>query len=345
MVNRLWIPLLASLALLLSACGESQEDPTVELDETERSVSDDEAVQGEEAPQAAENAANMPAPDEVEDEVESRQAAEEIERAEALDEGGSAGAQQQPMAGEEVQADEETLAADPEDALDEQSAMPGETTRSDVDDVIAETERRFEEAQRQLEQQFQEVESQTTELEPTESANFTEDWEVESSLPESTRRENDPDALDVDALIEDTERRFEAAQERLNQQFEELERERDSSVTDTAVNTDDQDAPTGSSEFNAGTTSDNTGSDDTGSENAGSENTGPDGTDVRETRSGIQGLSDGSNGEAEVLETESDINAEDTDVNGESNGAQAGETGTPSSSADERDLDSLNATQ
>lgn len=231
MTNRVWIPLLASLALVLSACSEPEEDPNVDLGEQESSVADDEVIQNEQAPAAAENAADMPEPAEIEDDVEARQAAEELEQAEALD---AQNAESEPMTGEEVQAGEETLAADPEEALSEESAMPGETTRSDVDDVIAETERRFEEAQRQLDQQFQEVERQSDQLDPVESTEFSDDWEVESSLPESARREPQGGALDVDELIEDTERRFEQAQQRLDEQFQELERE-SSQASDNVV--------------------------------------------------------------------------------------------------------------
>lgn len=221
MANRLWIPALAALALLLSACGDSQEEPTAAPEEGASSVSDDEVAQEEEAA-----AAEIPEPEVIEDEVEARQAAEELEQAEALRAENGDELTEQPDAGEEIQAGEDTLATDPEDALDEASAMPGETTRSDVDDVIAETERRFEEAQRRLEEQFQEVEQQSYSLEPMENDDLPASWETESSLPESSRLEDDLEATDVDALIEDTERRFEEAQRRLNEQFEEIERER-----------------------------------------------------------------------------------------------------------------------
>ena len=103
--------------------------------------------------------------------------------------------------------------------------MPGETTRSDVDDVIAETERRFEEAQRQLEQQFQEIEQQSPELTPMESDPIEPSWERDSNLPESSSLEGELEARDVDALIEDTERQFEEAQQRLEEQFQALENE------------------------------------------------------------------------------------------------------------------------
>lgn len=226
MANRVWIPALAAMALLLSACGDTQEDPTVTPDENSE-VADDETVIEEEAPAAAENAAEMPTPDEVEDEIEARQAAEELERAEALrEDGAEQSTDPTTEAREEVQAGEDTLAADPDDVLNEESAMPGEATRSDVDEMIAETERRFEEAQRRLEEQFQEVEQQAPTLEPMDDEDFSSSWDTESSLPEErTRLEDDLEATDVDALIEDTERRFEEAQKRLDEQYQEIENE------------------------------------------------------------------------------------------------------------------------
>ncbi|MDM7482234.1 MAG: hypothetical protein P3W96_009545 [Halomonas sp.] len=223
MVNRLWIPVLASLALLLSACGDSQEEANVAPEEPPATVTDEEGTATSAA--AQDDVQNeVPDPEEVEDAIEARQAAEQLEAAEAMREGDAS----EPGAPEanELQAGEETLGADPEEALDEASAMPGETTRSDVDDVIAETERRFEEAQRQLEEQFQEVEQQRPELEPMESDRLSGDWETDSAITNGARLDDGLEATDVDALIEDTERRFEEAQRRLEEQFEELERER-----------------------------------------------------------------------------------------------------------------------
>ncbi|MGP9631630.1 hypothetical protein ACT3R7_01035 [Halomonas sp. AOP43-A1-21] len=241
MTNRLWLPALAALALLLSACGDSQEESSVTLDEPS-SVSDDEVVQEEDAPAAAENAAEMPSPDEVEDDIESRQAAEELERAEAL----RSDTQEDPVSADEslqeVEANEDTLAADPDDVLEEGGAMPGEATRSDVDQMIEETEQRFEEAQRRLNEQFEEVEQQAVEPDAFDEDTFSTDWEVESSLPENPRLEDNLEATDVDALIEDTERRFEEAQKRLEEQFKEIEREHDDSRSRGAILSEDADA-------------------------------------------------------------------------------------------------------
>ncbi|TVU87897.1 hypothetical protein [Vreelandella titanicae] len=231
MANRVWIPALAAVALLLSACGDSQDDPSVTPDDnaavTDEEPTRDEGAGEEEVPDAAENAADMSSPEEVEDDIEARQAAEELERAEALredDTQSSGGVSGNATAdGEEVEAGEDTLAANPEDVLDEEGAMPGEATRSDVDEIIAETERRFEEAEQRLEEQFQEVEQQSPSLEPMESEDVSPSWDTESSLPERTPLQDDREATDVDALIEDTERRFEEAQQRLEEQYQELE--------------------------------------------------------------------------------------------------------------------------
>ena len=231
MSYRVWMPLLASLALLLSACGDSQEEANVVPEESA-------AEQPSETPAAAPDTGSddVPSPSQVEDDIE-RQASEPSNAQEDLSSTAS------ESTSEPLQADEETLAADPGEALDEASAMPGETTRSDVDDVIAETERRFEEAQRQLEQQFQEIEQQSPELAPMENDPIEPSWERESSLPEGSSVEGGLEAKDVDALIEDTERQFEEAQQRLEEQFQALESERptnnDSEAQEAESSSDD----------------------------------------------------------------------------------------------------------
>lgn len=254
MTNRIWMPVLASMALLLSACGDSQEEATVAPEEqpattdqaSEPAAPADEPLADQpDEPEndSAEEAApsEMPSPSEVEDDIEARQAAEELEQAEAMREEGTDTSVAMPD--ETLQADADTLAADPDEALDEASAMPGETTRSDVDEVIAETERRFEEAQRQLEQQFQEIEQQTPELAPMESDPLEPSWERESGVSDRAPLEGELEATDVDALIEDTERQFEEAQQRLEEQFQALESEQPANGTtlesDDALNRDE----------------------------------------------------------------------------------------------------------
>ena len=241
MANRVWVPVIAAMALLLSACGDSQEDPTV-VPEDNSEVTDDETVRDEESPEAAENAAEMDSPEQVEDDLEAQQAAEELEQAEAMREGSESpnGANSVDDAAT-VDAEEDTLAADPDEVLDEEGAMPGEATRSDVDEMIAETERRFEEAEQRLEEQFQEIEQQAPTLEPMESEDFSASFDENSSLPERTPLEDNREATDVEALIEDTERRFEEAQQNLEEQFQELESRE--AETGPAIESDNENEP------------------------------------------------------------------------------------------------------
>ena len=83
MVNRLWIPVLASLALLLSACGDSQEEANVAPEEPPATVTDEEGTATSAA--AQDDVQNeVPDPEEVEDAIEARQAAEQLEAAEAM---------------------------------------------------------------------------------------------------------------------------------------------------------------------------------------------------------------------------------------------------------------------
>ncbi|NYS59265.1 hypothetical protein [Vreelandella salicampi] len=222
MANRFWIPTLMAAALLLSACGESEEvaDSAPEDDVTvsETAEQDSAATPNNEAPEESSEQ-----PTQVEQSSQAEQENEVSEEAEAT-------------AAEDVQADEDTLSADPSEALEEEGGLPGEVTSSDVDDVIAETERRFDEAQQRLDEQFKEVENQTEALNPEEldldelEEDVSADWDAEmdlpdSSLPDSTQQEGELGEDDVQAMIEETERRFEEAQQRLDEQFQKLEEE------------------------------------------------------------------------------------------------------------------------
>lgn len=234
MANRVWLPVLAAAMLVISGCGDSAETSDVNQEEAASSSTDTESAavsnsDDDNAPAVSSDSdTDSSAADS--DAVESRQAEEELARAEALE--GEDAEQETAPQPEEVEADEETLAADPEDVLEEGGAMPGEATRSDVDDIIAETERRFEEAQQRLEEQFQEVEQQAPITDTVSEEEMDERWEFDSSLPESARSEESNRGSDVDALIEDTERRFEEAEQRLNEQFEAIEEERPDSLSE-----------------------------------------------------------------------------------------------------------------
>ncbi|CAM4007550.1 hypothetical protein VRRI112168_10325 [Vreelandella rituensis] len=215
MAMRIWIPTVAALALLLSACGDNETtEPAQEQDSAPSAV--EQAPDSEEAPAE-------PEPSTMD------------EQAGAVQPDESAPEQASPATAEDIDAGDETLEADAApDVLGEENALPGEATRSDVDDMIAETERRFEEAQRQLEEQFEQAESEEPVLESMESSgDLTQEWETESQLPEDIGITQEPgttqelESFDVDEMIEDTERRFEEAQRQLEEQYEEIEQGRE----------------------------------------------------------------------------------------------------------------------
>ncbi|SER66085.1 hypothetical protein SAMN04487958_102174 [Vreelandella subterranea] len=226
MIKSVWLPVLAAVMLVVSGCGDNDETSDANQQEEPASSSNDVAAGSagaeEEEPVTAELDAN--GSEEDSDTIESRQAEEELARAEALE--SDTVAEEAAPQTEDVEAGEDTLAANPEDVLEEGGAMPGEATRSDVDEMIAETERRFEEAQQRLDEQFQEVEEQAPVIEPISDEEMEERWEFDSSLPESARDEERTRGSNIDELIEDTERRFEEAEQRLNEQFESIEAER-----------------------------------------------------------------------------------------------------------------------
>ena len=60
MVNRLWMPVLASMALLLSACGDSQEEANVSPEETPATLTEEE---GAATPEAAQDDGEDEVPD------------------------------------------------------------------------------------------------------------------------------------------------------------------------------------------------------------------------------------------------------------------------------------------
>jgi hypothetical protein len=175
----------------------------------------------------------------------------------------------------DVEADDETLSVDPQDVLNnEDAAMPGEVTTSDVDKVISDIDKRFEKAEQELKAQFEEVEKEA----PTVKSLPGEDGasaKGDVTLPDSDLSGNEPSAdelmknsvsnaqkldgelgkSEVDALIEDAERRFEETQKRLQEQFEALEQEGVKTAPDTL-----QPMP------ESGDTGQNDGQDDAGSE-------------------------------------------------------------------------------
>ncbi|MCL7928934.1 hypothetical protein [Halomonas llamarensis] len=243
MANRFWIPTLMAAALLLNACGESEE--------ASNSVPEDGATVSERAEQDNAAASNnkeveesSEQPTQVEQNTQTGPSTQAEQEKEAREE-------TQAMTAEDVQADEDTLSADPSETLEE-DGLPGEVTSSDVDDVIAETERRFNEAQQRLDEQFKEVENQAEALTAEEldldklEEDVSTDWETDmelpdSSFPDSIQQEGELGEDDVQAMIEETERRFEEAQQRLDEQFQELEEEnpvtQESMVEENSVDT------------------------------------------------------------------------------------------------------------
>ncbi|SHL99206.1 hypothetical protein [Vreelandella subglaciescola] len=257
MLNRFWIPTLAATALLLSACGDSDAPTETPADEAPAEQSSQPTESG---PQDEGNA-DAPAPD------ASLNGPSENATA------GNAGPSEEGPG--DIEADDETLSVDPQDVLNnEDAAMPGEVTTSDVDKVISDIDKRFEEAEKKMQEQFDEVKDQapTTEPLPGESGTSAE---MDVELPESDLSTDEPSAdelmessvsnaqkldgelgkSEVDALIEDAERRFEETQKRLQEQFEALEQEGVKTAPDTL-----QPMP------ESGDTGQNDGQDDAGSE-------------------------------------------------------------------------------
>jgi len=230
-----WMPLVAAMALAtgLAGCGNGDDEPApAEVEEMPEEAS----------PPAAET-----------DEASSAEAPEEAPVAEPEETGGTLEAEGEVDAeGEldleaegEVDAEAETLGESPADTLEEGAALPGETTRSDVDAIIEETERRFEEASRRIDEQFESAEEVTPELEPMEASPDFEpmeaaDYESDIGLDEASGSELDErEALpgestssDIDAILEETEKRFEEASRRIDEQFEEAERQAPGSASE-----------------------------------------------------------------------------------------------------------------
>lgn len=211
------------IALGLSGCGNGDDAPPDTPEETPEPAVTEQTEQPEDEPPA-------PQADETAGETAAEQAPDGEPAAGADDgEGVSVG---EPG---EVDAEAETLGESPGEVLEEDEALPGETTRDDVDAIIEETERRFDEATRRIDEQFQEVEQEASEIAPQD---LTDQEAVQEPLepmePEALEEYDSPTSLqegddlpggtDVDAIIEEQERRFEEAQRRLEEQFEEAER-------------------------------------------------------------------------------------------------------------------------
>lgn len=233
MAMKPWMPLVAAMALVmgLAGCGNGDDEPApAEGEETL-----------EEATQPAAEAEEAPVTDEAESSAE--------DQPDAPDETGvdaEAGVEGVADVEGEVDVEAETLRESPADTLDEGEALPGETTSSDVDDIIEETERRFDEASRRIDEQFESAEEGSPELEPMEGApefepmespalepmetpDFESDIGVDvapgSDLDEREALPGESTSSDIEAIIEETEKRFEEASRKIDEQFEEVERQ------------------------------------------------------------------------------------------------------------------------
>ncbi|NWN83215.1 MAG: hypothetical protein HLX48_09575 [Halomonas sp.] len=209
-----WKPTLLGmlLALGLAGCGNG-----------------DEQASDAETPQAAEESTDAEAPATAESEGEAAEERGEEAPVEA------SGSEEAAPAGEdttesapvdaEVSADADTLGESPEATLEGEAALPGEATREDVDAIIEENERRFQEAQQRIDEQFEQAEQQTVAPEPMEGDDADSGIDLDSTLGGGSLSEEEATDSDIDAIIEEQERRFEEAQRELEQQFEDIERE------------------------------------------------------------------------------------------------------------------------
>lgn len=209
MVKRPWkLALLAALmALGLHGCGNGDEptpstaDPATQDESPAPAEAEPEALEDELSPEEQAGLADEEAPiDEVSEEMTD-------EVPEDIPEG-------------------ETLGESPASTLDEGAALPGETTRDEIDAMLEETERRFDEAQQRIEEQFEEAEGEAVVPEPMEGDDeFDAGMDFDSGLDEGQLDTGGPTSSDIDAIIEEQERRFEEAQRRLEEQFDAVEQE------------------------------------------------------------------------------------------------------------------------
>ncbi|MCA1770985.1 MAG: hypothetical protein LC652_13940 [Halomonas sp.] len=216
-MKRPWKPALlaALIALGLFGCGNGDEPTpsTAEPSSAEPAVQEESAEPAEAEPEALEG--------ELSPEEQAGLVQEEVPAAEATD----------PAAGvpnevpEEIP-EAETLGESPASTLDEGAALPGETTRDEIDAMLEETERRFDEAQRRIDEQFEAAEEEAVVSESMQGDDeFDAGMDFDSGLDEGELDTGGPTNSDIDAIIEEQERRFEEAQRRLEEQFDAVEQD------------------------------------------------------------------------------------------------------------------------
>ncbi|QTF91696.1 hypothetical protein [Halomonas sp. BM-2019] len=212
MVKRPWKPALlaALMALGLAGCGNGDEaDPAAEEPPAEPAAVEESAEPAE------------PLDDELSPEEQAGLVDDEADEAEA-----PAAEVPDPDEVPEEIPEADTLGESPATTLDEGAALPGETTADDIDAMLEETERRFEEAQRRIEEQFEEAEGEAAVPEPLEDDDaFDAGMDFDTGLEDEALDTGGPTSSEIDAIIEEQERRFEEAQRRLQEQFDEVEQE------------------------------------------------------------------------------------------------------------------------
>ena len=248
MAMKSWTPLVAAMALAtgLAGCGNGDDEPApaeaeeVQEETTQQAAEADESPTDEEAESTQEDSPADAAQNTVESESD-------------VDLEADADAQA------DVDVEAETLGGSPDDTLGEDAALPGETTRSDVDAIIEETERRFEEASRRIDEQFESADEEAIQLEPMEASPEFEPMETPSyesdidldatsgsDLDEGETLPGESTSSDIEAIIEENEKRFEEASRQIDEQFEEAERQAPGTSSDLdSLEGNDMDGETG----------------------------------------------------------------------------------------------------
>lgn len=225
MSMKFWMPLALALTLVLAGCGDDDSAPTGDENVTQE-TSDTQQPQGDET---AATDGGTTQDERVARDTESGDAeqatGETSDAADFADEPSALGA---PDEGESA------------GVLDESEAMPGETSSEDVDAIIQETERRFEEASQKIDEQFKEAEQEAPE--PASTPESETGAELDEALESSSELPGDTSSLgegssdpEVQAILEETERRFEEAKEKIDQQFEQAERKVPDEISDSTT--------------------------------------------------------------------------------------------------------------
>ncbi|MDT8895307.1 hypothetical protein RSO41_11645 [Halomonas sp. I1] len=243
MSMKFWTPLALALMLVLVGCGDDEGAPTDDGSATQETS---------DAPQQQSDGTATTDDASTQDERVARDAEDGGAADQAMSETSNASTAEpsQEDAGELTDAPSALGAPDDGEAggvLDESEAMPGETSSDDVEDIIQETERRFDEASQKIDEQFKEAEQETPEPVAPESetgADLDAALESSSELPgpeDATTLEEASSDPEVRAILEETERRFEEASQEIDRQFEQAESRVPDEISDsTTVSGEDE---------------------------------------------------------------------------------------------------------